>query len=525
MKSKLTLFLIILLAVLAVPINGTNFYLKQTITLGNGDLLYYHRYDFQVTSTLAQLQLNKNYQGGQIVADVDGYYTISKLIDQSGYGNNGTCYNGVQVVYDSTGTFPKALKFDGENAYVEVADSDSLNVEEVTVEVLFKTTSEAEAYLMEKLVGGWGWNTGYGFYYSNKRVRAVFGIGGEGTNYHRVDCTTLVNDGLWHHVVGTAKPNNYARIYLDAQFKTEEETTNLTLSNSIAMHIGEGFDHYFNGYIALVRIYNRALNLTEIQHNYNNPLNPVTDGLVLWLDAEHTSVQRIYIDETGRHSYIAVVNDTGNSGLVSALSGSGIKEIADNVLAFYDATFYNGTNYVDVLGSDDFIYDIQLIDRVEADSKFFVHAKNVYGDGKVHLKYFPLGWKVKFIQNSQVKKEVTISSDDMYVDVPSGTYEIMIYEPVSSSVSKYVGFLYYGNLIGLITGYFTDLIGGWFYVILLSLIIIPIYVKTQSVFYAASICLILSLVLSTVLPIELAKYLYLLVVLSFAAVLYKLIIR
>jgi hypothetical protein len=40
---------------------------------------------------------------------------------------------------------------------------------------------------------------------------------------------------------------------------------------------------YFNGLIALPRIYNIALSLAEIHRNIRNPLNPVRGGLVLWL--------------------------------------------------------------------------------------------------------------------------------------------------------------------------------------------------------------------------------------------------
>jgi len=39
----------------------------------------------------------------------------------------------------------------------------------------------------------------------------------------------------------------------------------------------------FNGMIPLLRLYNRVLTPRDIQHNMHNPLNPVRDGLILWL--------------------------------------------------------------------------------------------------------------------------------------------------------------------------------------------------------------------------------------------------
>jgi hypothetical protein len=43
---------------------------------------------------------------------------------------------------------------------------------------------------------------------------------------------------------------------------------------------------FFLGFIAQVLIYSRALSGSEIQYNYQNPNNPITNGLVLWLQAD-----------------------------------------------------------------------------------------------------------------------------------------------------------------------------------------------------------------------------------------------
>ena len=43
------------------------------------------------------------------------------------------------------------------------------------------------------------------------------------------------------------------------------------------------YSSYLNGYIAPFLIYTRPLSPAEIKHNIFNPLNPVRDGLVVWL--------------------------------------------------------------------------------------------------------------------------------------------------------------------------------------------------------------------------------------------------
>jgi hypothetical protein len=47
-----------------------------------------------------------------------------------------------------------------------------------------------------------------------------------------------------------------------------QQTTTLELSNTEPIHIGEGFGNYFNGSIALIRIFSKALNETEVAELY-----------------------------------------------------------------------------------------------------------------------------------------------------------------------------------------------------------------------------------------------------------------
>jgi len=50
--------------------------------------------------------------------------------------------------------------------------------------------------------------------------------------------------------------------------------------------------------IPLFRVYNERLTTDEIQHNYLNPMNPILDGLVLWLSLEEGSGTTAH-DESG----------------------------------------------------------------------------------------------------------------------------------------------------------------------------------------------------------------------------------
>jgi hypothetical protein len=91
----------------------------------------------------------------------------------------------------------------------------------------------------------------------------------------------------WYHVVATFKRPTKT-LYINGVV-VATKTWDYNIYNSTANIIvggyayGSGLNYLMNGRIGLVRFYNRALSQSEIQHNMYNPLNPVRDGLVLWL--------------------------------------------------------------------------------------------------------------------------------------------------------------------------------------------------------------------------------------------------
>ncbi len=86
----------------------------------------------------------------------------------------------------------------------------------------------------------------------------------------------LFSNGNWHHIV-VVKGNNTAnnlKLYLDGVEQTNVsniyDTLSTTVTTSIPFQIGirDSFKYPFNGTINEVRIYNRALNATEIKRLY-----------------------------------------------------------------------------------------------------------------------------------------------------------------------------------------------------------------------------------------------------------------
>ena len=84
-------------------------------------------------------------------------------------------------------------------------------------------------------------------------------------------------DGKWHHIVGT---NNgvTSTIYIDGVFNISTsspfygDVNPSWYSNTSICRIGEEVNNtnrFFNGNISIVKVYNRALSVTEVLQNYN----------------------------------------------------------------------------------------------------------------------------------------------------------------------------------------------------------------------------------------------------------------
>ena len=186
--------------------------------------------------------------------------------DSSGYGNNGTLYNGPTWTAGKVGG---ALSFDGVDDYVDCGNAVSLNTTNaITVELWVKPRgSYTGNYQM--FVG-----KNYGDSWAIARLATSdnfhWYINTTGSGWQAVTYGTLIPDN-WYHLVMTYDSSTgkwYAYIN-GAQYllKTLSGTIGISSTN---LQIGRDLTIYFsNGLIDDVRIYNRALSAAEIKALYD----------------------------------------------------------------------------------------------------------------------------------------------------------------------------------------------------------------------------------------------------------------
>lgn len=195
--------------------------------------------------------------------------TGSVWSDLSGFGNNGTLFNGTGYSIDNKGS----ITFDTTDDYVMVPNNSSINlVDTITLESYVKYTLSTNLVLIEKSNN----NTHYQFQiFSGSQGTAgvagelVFMLQPNGNNWVVTGISS--NDGEWHHVVGTYDRNvATAKIYLDGILMNTK--TNIPVgpvANSQPLLIGSrSGGSGFGGSIGNVKIYNRALTAAEIHQNF-----------------------------------------------------------------------------------------------------------------------------------------------------------------------------------------------------------------------------------------------------------------
>jgi len=200
--------------------------------------------------------------------------TSTLAYDNSGYGNNGTLYNTPTWQTSNNCRAGGCLDFNGTNEYVGVSSNNTLDLSSVgSVAVWINIPSSWSGSLYPNVVSkgaNAGWDTdGWSIYAFGPASNAI-GIGfRNGGTVKNVSFTNSLKD-QWIHIVGVWNGSNIY-IYENGVLKNSSAQTISPPVTSYPVTIGrDNGSQYFDGLIDEVRIYNRALSVTEILQMYND---------------------------------------------------------------------------------------------------------------------------------------------------------------------------------------------------------------------------------------------------------------
>lgn len=207
----------------------------------------------------------------------EGSGTVLK--DSSGNGNDGTIYGATWV----EGKYEKALSFDGVDDYVEIQDSNSLDItDEITIEVLINANNlETTQAIFTK---GMDAKTNYRLWIM-ENGNPHFGFGRH--NYWTWSTADeIISKNDWHLLAYTYTSGdlNSLKMYIDGEKIPSDWGYNTfgpdLVSNEYPAIIGKFYrddlsldTRFFDGIIDEIRIYNRVLSDSEILENGINSLS------------------------------------------------------------------------------------------------------------------------------------------------------------------------------------------------------------------------------------------------------------
>jgi hypothetical protein len=190
--------------------------------------------------------------------------------DASGNRNNGTI-SGAQWV--SGGRYGSALSFNGSNSIVTVADSATLDLTtSLTLEAWLKPTNPPaswQAVVFKEMPTD-------GAYYLYRSGYTAQPIGGVFTNGEgNVVAPSGLTVNSWTHLAFTYDGVT-ERLYINGVLATSRAQTGNVQTSTGVLHIGGDnvWGEHYQGLIDELRIYNRALSVSEIQTDMNAPIVP-----------------------------------------------------------------------------------------------------------------------------------------------------------------------------------------------------------------------------------------------------------
>ncbi|MGB2864922.1 MAG: LamG domain-containing protein [Sedimentisphaerales bacterium] len=269
---------------------------------------------------------------GNASADLVSYWTFDEgsgdaVYDTSGNDNNGTINGATWGV----GKYGTALQFNGQDNYVEVPSSNSLEIEEnVTIAAWVNWIDAGDTWICILANGQQNgpWEN-YGLFVNRSSRFLYFTLSLDGGHVPQQTPNNITVPNEWVHVCATWD-GSAARIYVNAEMELEIAQAGTLVPPGLPLRIGHrnGSAHYFNGTLDEVRIYNHALTEAEILaameggKGYPYALGPSPEDGALYADTWATISWRPGDYAVSHDVYIGENFDDVNDGTGDTYQGN-----------------------------------------------------------------------------------------------------------------------------------------------------------------------------------------------------------
>jgi len=188
-------------------------------------------------------------------------------------------------------------------------------------------------------------NYGWWFAYDNRNNKKYFGYtcfgnseggwAGGGNNFGDAEYSYTFEVGKWY-LIGFTINSTEAKLYINGtQHGPTKSISNLQLSDvSRDLTIGSlmAGQYCHLGSIGQTLIYNSVLSQSEIHNLYYDPMNPLTDDLVLWFNFNEGSGSIVY-DRSGNNNHGTIYDATWGYEVYPKYANSMLLEFKPKVIA------------------------------------------------------------------------------------------------------------------------------------------------------------------------------------------------
>jgi hypothetical protein len=184
-------------------------------------------------------------------------------LDRSGRGNHGTLVNAPTYNSANRGNFQFL-----NNNYISTPNNTALNTQTPSIEVWVKTNATTQnGFWFEK----GDVNTQYSLFQEGSVIQWRIHIGAGYSNLSTTTATYM-NTSSWYQVVATYS-SGFRRLYINGVLVNSDAQSGIISTNSgggrIGAYGGPSPSYYYNGSLAICKVYNKALTLQEIKQNFN----------------------------------------------------------------------------------------------------------------------------------------------------------------------------------------------------------------------------------------------------------------
>ncbi len=200
------------------------------------------------------------------------YKFAGNATDASGNGHNGSVISNVTSTTDRFNNTGGAYNFN--NGYINLGSNINLSSTTNTFSFWLKSNLLNNGFVLENY--NWLVDKGIAFVFDNDGKIRVSGRNGNNTYYSAISGETNLFNNSWHHVVGVISGNTWY-LYINGElassntytYTTSNYNTNVNFIVGNYFHNNVNQNRYYRGVLDDLRIYNRALNPTEVAMLYN----------------------------------------------------------------------------------------------------------------------------------------------------------------------------------------------------------------------------------------------------------------